>query len=194
MEIPFLKENLLPGKETKESGDFAFKSLKRAIDLAKNKEIQAIVTAPLSKNAIKLAGYNYSGQTEILEHYLSSDESTKAEMLFVCDNFFVFLLTRHIALKEVSKQITKDNIIEKVKRLDYSLKNQIGIKNPKMAICALNPHAGENGLFGEEEKKEIIPAIKQLQNEKINIEGPFPSDTLFIECLNKTNKYKYRRI
>ncbi len=181
MEIPFQKEYMAPGKETEEAGEFAFRSIVAACNLAINKQIEAIVTAPVSKNAMKMAGHNYSGQTEILEQYIAHSNQ-KAEMLFICENFSVFLLTRHIALKDVSKYIKKDIIIEKVERLYAALTFQLKITNPKIAICALNPHAGENGMFGDEEQKEIIPAIKELRQKGINIEGPFGADGLFTKC------------
>ncbi len=180
-EIPYKKENVTPGRETEEAGEFAFKALVKACELAVNGEVDAIVTAPVSKNAMKMAGHNYSGQTEIIEQYIAKTHQS-AEMLFVCGNFSVLLLTRHIALKDVPEKIKKDIIIEKIEKVNASLQVQMGIPSPKFAICALNPHAGEMGMFGEEEIKEIIPAVNKLRNEGINIEGPFASDSLFTNC------------
>ncbi len=188
IEIPYRKEDIITGKETAEAGEFAFRALVKACNLALNQEIDAVVTAPVSKNAMKMAGHNYSGQTEILEQYLAHSNQ-KAEMLFVCDNFNVLLLTRHIALKEVPLQIKKDIIISKIEHIETSLKLQLGKSGIKIAVCALNPHAGENAMFGDEEINEIIPAIKELQLKGINIQGPFPADTLFTNCL--TNEYNY---
>lgn len=188
IEIPYKKEDIKLGIETEQSGEFAFKCLVEACNLAVNQEIDAIVTAPLSKNAMKMAGHNYSGQTEVIEQYIAKSNQ-KAEMLFVCDNFSVLLLTRHIALKDVAEKIKKDLIVSKIEKLNKSLKLQIGIQNPKLAICALNPHAGENGMFGDEEINEIIPAVKILQSKGINIEGPFPADALFTKCT--TGEYNY---
>lgn len=177
-EIPFDIKNIEVGKETEYGGEFAFKALVKACELAQNKVIDALVTAPVSKNAMKLAGHNYSGQTEILEQYLAN-KNQHAEMVFVCENFSVFLLTRHIALRDVSQYVNKENIIEKVKYLDKCLKCQLNIKTPKYAMCALNPHSGEKGMFGFEEEQEISPAIYDLKNAGIDIQGPYPSDTLF---------------
>lgn len=181
IEVPYEYSNIKPGKETQEAGEFAFKTIVTACNMAINNEIEAIVTAPVSKIAMKMAGHNYNGQTEILEQYLAMS-GQNAEMLFICDKFSVFLLTRHIALKNVFENIKKDNIIKKTENLVSSLKNQLGIVNPKIAVCALNPHSGENGMFGDEELLEIKPAIDVLKNRGINIEGPFPSDTLFSNC------------
>ncbi len=188
IEVPYKEEYILPGTETKEAGEFAFQALVKACNLALDKNIDSIVTAPLSKNAIKMAGHNFSGQTEILEQYLAN-KNQKAQMLFVCNNLNVLLLTRHISLKDVPNKIKKNFIINKTENLVNSLKNQFKIYNPKLAICALNPHAGENGMFGDEEIKEIIPAVKELQKKGINIQGPFPSDSLFANFT--ADKYKY---
>ncbi len=188
VEIPYEKGDIKLGEETEEAGEFAFCALRKACDLAIDGEIEAIVTAPVSKNAMQLAGHKYSGQTEILEQYLAN-EGQKAEMLFICEKFSVLLITRHIALKDISFVITKDLIVRKIISLANSLKNQIKIENPKFAICALNPHAGENGLFGDEEQTQIIPAIEELRELGINIDGPFPADTLFTNCLQENNKY-----
>ncbi len=178
VEIPFRETDIKTGQDTKESGEFAFKCLKSAIDYAKHDKVKAIVTAPVSKNAINLAGYHFSGQTEILEEYLSHD-GQKAEMLFVSPKIKVLLLTRHISLSDAVKSVKKEMITEKVQKLCISLKNQFGIKNPKITLCALNPHASENGLFGTEEQKEIIPAVIGLKQEGFNVSEPMPSDTLF---------------
>ena len=177
-EIPLKKTDINIGQDTKESGEFAFSCLKSAIDFAKQGKVKAIVTAPISKNAINLAGYHFSGQTEILEKYLSHN-GQKAEMLFISPKIRVLLLTRHIALSEAVKYIKKEFIKEKVQKLALSLQNQFGIKKPNIVLCALNPHAGENGLFGLEEQEEIIPVVSELRLEGINVSTPIPSDTLF---------------
>lgn len=188
IEIPYREEDIKPGEETEEAGEFAFKALVQACNLAINQEVDAIVTAPISKNAMKMAGHNYSGQTEVLEQYLAQSNQ-KAEMIFVCDKFNVFLMTRHIALKDIPQKIKKDTIISVVEKLEKSLKIQLGVQNPTMAICSLNPHAGENGMFGDEEIKEIIPAVEYLKTKGINIEGPFPADALFTNCAQEECDY-----
>ncbi len=180
IEIPFDINNLELGKETAYGGEFAYNTLFKACELAKSDKISSIVTAPLSKNAMHLAGHNFSGQTEVLEKFLAHS-SQKAEMLFTADNFRILLLTRHVALSQLSQIITKDLIIDKIKRLNFSLKNNFKIKNPKIAICSLNPHASENGLFGNEENLAYIPAITELKQDNIDITGPFPSDGLFAQ-------------
>ena len=178
IEVPYRYEDIKPGIETEEAGEFSFKTIVEACNLAIRHEINAIVTAPVSKNALNMAGHNYSGQTEIIEQYIAHDNQ-KAEMLFVCDKYSVLLFTRHIAIKDVPIFVTKENIKSKVENLYKSLKTQIGINNPKIAVCGLNPHCGENGVIGDEEQYAIIPAIMELREMGINIEGPFPADSLF---------------
>ena len=163
------------GKITKNAGDFAFRLLKKACEI----KPKFIVTAPTSKEAMYLAGHKFNGQTEVLEKFLSHD-GQKAEMLFVSKDFRVLLLTRHLPLKDVSKTVTKRFLIEKVERLRWFFQNKLNIKKPAFALCALNPHAGENGILGKEEIKNIMPAIEALRTRGINITNPLPADTLFI--------------
>ena len=174
IEVPFEGE-ILPGQITKESGEFSFQCLKKACELRP----KAIVTAPTAKEAMHLAGHYFNGQTEVLEHYLAKD-GQKAEMLFVSNGFNVLLLTRHVALKDIV--ITKEMIIEKVKRLQTFWQTHYHNSNPKFALCALNPHAGEGGILGKEEIEIIIPAVEALRSEGIDITNPLPADTLFIEA------------
>ena len=188
IEIPYKKEDIKIGEETEEAGEFSFCALKTACDLACENKINAIVTGPVSKNALNMAGHHYSGQTEILEQYLANSNQ-QAEMLFIGSDFSVMLLTRHIPLKDVPFVLSKEMIFNKVKVLNTAFNLQLGISNPKFAICALNPHAGEKGVIGEEEINIIIPAVKSLQSTGINIEGPFPSDTLFTKCLDEKCDY-----
>ena len=185
LEIPYeiinvdFNSDIVPSNITKESGAFSFKSLEKACEIRP----KAIVTAPVSKEAMHLAGYNFNGQTEVLEKFLAHDNQ-KAEMLFIAEDFKVLLLTRHIALKDVPSHITEDLIINKVLTVKKFLKKD----NPKFALCALNPHAGENGIMGDEEKNIIIHTCEKLRNMGIDITNPLPADTLFINgCKNYLN-------
>ena len=166
------------GKITPEAGDFAFRCLKKACEL----NPKFIVTAPTSKEAMYLANHKYNGQTEILEKFLAHGNQ-KAEMLFVSNDFRVLLLTRHVALKDI--KLTKEIIIEKVERLRSYFQNKLNIRKPNFALCALNPHAGENGIMGEEEEKFILPAVNMLRERGINITNPLPADSLFIDGVQK---------
>ena len=140
---------------------------------------KAIVTAPVAKNALHLAGHIYNGQTEVIEKHLAHDNQL-AEMLFVANGFRVLLLTRHCALKEVN--VTKEMLITKVKNLIQTFKTQFKIDNPKFALCGFNPHSGEDGILGTEEINILIPAVKELQARGVNITMPLPADTLFVKA------------
>lgn len=164
------------GEVTPEAGDFSFRLLQKACEI----KPKFIVTAPTSKEAMNLAGHKYCGQTEVLENFLAHD-GQKAEMLFVSKDFRVLLLTRHLPLKDVSKKLTKGVMIEKIERLRSYFQNKLNIPKPSFALCALNPHAGENGLLGDEEEKIMLPAIEAVRNRGINITNPLPADTLFIQ-------------
>lgn len=164
-----------PGEVSADAGDFSFRLLEKACEI----KPKFIVTAPTSKEAMNLGGHKFSGQTEVLEKFLAHD-GQKAEMLFVSKDFRVLLLTRHIPLKDVSKAITKRLIIEKTERLRSYFQNKLFISRPSFALCALNPHAGENGIIGQEEEKIMLPAIEAVRNRGINITNPLPADTLFI--------------
>ncbi len=180
-EVPFDEQWISFGKETKEAGEFSYHCLIKACELAKNGEINAIVTAPVSKNAIHLAGHNFSGQTEVIEQCLANPlKDEKAEMVFVSKDFRILLLTRHLALKDV--KITKELLIEKLQRINRVLKNNFNISSPKIALCSLNPHAGEQGILGREEIEEFAPAIEILKNSGIDVSSPMPSDTLFAKA------------
>ena len=163
------------GEVTAEAGDFSYRQLKKACEI----KPKFIVTAPTSKEAMNIAGHKFNGQTEVLEKFLAHD-GQKAEMLFVSKDFRVLLLTRHLPLKDVSKKLTKSMIIEKIERLRSYFQNRLYINKPSFALCALNPHAGENGILGDEEEKIMLPAIEAVRNRGINITNPLPADTLFI--------------
>lgn len=174
IEIPY-NENIEPGKVTKFAGEFSFQSLKKVCEL----KPKAIVTAPVAKKALHLAGHHFNGQTEILQKYLSHDNQL-AEMLFVAENFRVLLLTRHCALKDIN--ITKDIVITKIQNLVKTFEKHFGIHNPKFALCGFNPHSGEDGILGTEEIDILIPAVQELQKLGINITMPLPADTLFVKA------------
>lgn len=175
IEIPFDKKDVKAGKITKEAGEFSFQSLLKVCEI----KPKAIVTAPVAKNAMYLAGHKFNGQTEVLQKYLAHDGQL-AEMLFVADNFRVLLLTRHCALKDIN--LTKEIVITKVQNLVKTFESHFGIENPKFALCGFNPHSGEDGILGREEIDILIPAVKELQAQGIDISMPLPADTLFVKA------------
>lgn len=177
IEIPFDKRDIKVGKVTKEAGEFSFQSLLKVCEI----KPKAIVTAPVAKNAMYLAGHNFNGQTEVLQKYLAHDNQL-AEMLFVANNFRVLLLTRHCALKDV--YLTKEIIVKKITNLVKTFNNHFNIPNPRFALCGFNPHSGEDGILGREEIDILIPALKELQALGVDISMPLPADTLFVKAGN----------
>lgn len=165
------------GKATEVGGKFAFLSLEAATkDLASGK-IDVLVTAPISKEAMKKTGFQFPGHTEYLADMAGVEE---ALMMMVDENLRVALVTTHIPLEEVAKTLTADKIHNKILQVEKSLKNDFGIIRPKIAVLGLNPHAGENGKMGTEEQKIILPAIQKAKDENnIIVNGPFSADGYF---------------
>jgi len=169
-------KKIKPGKLSVASGKMAAESLICATLNAIFKKIDGIVTAPLTKKGLFLAGYNFKGHTDFLAKLSST---RKYAMVFITPKLKLVLVTTHIPLSEVSKKLTKEKIEEKIKLADELLRKAFKIKNPKIGVCALNPHSGEEGLLGEEDQKIILPAIKKAQRGKINTFGPYPADSIF---------------
>ena len=190
LNIDYDISKIICGKENAYSGELAYLALKKACDLAKENKIVSIATAPLSKNAMHLAGLNYSGQTEVLQEELAQNDN-QAQMLFVAENLRILLLTRHIPLKDIPAKITPENIMKTVEILNSELISKFKIKTPKIAMCALNPHAGENGILGDEEIKVINPSILKIQQKGIDIEGAFSADTLLGKAVLNFDMPKY---
>ena len=170
---------LQPGVVSAMAGKAAFEAVKKVIELALAKEIDATVTAPLNKESIHKAGHHFSGHTEIYAHYTNT---SKFAMLLADENFRVIHVSTHVSLRQACDLCKKDRVLEVISLLhDACLK--FGIKKPRIAVAGLNPHAGENGLFGDEEINEIIPAIEQANQMGLNVEGPFPPDTMFVKAV-----------
>ena len=164
------------GQGTEISGKYAFLSLEKATqDLASNK-IDVLVTAPISKEAIQKAGFQFPGHTEYLAHLSGMEE---ALMIMVGPSLKVALVTSHIALKDVPKTLTKEKILDKIQALNNTLKKDFGIIRPRIAVLGLNPHAGENGKMGKEEQEVINPAIQQAKSDGLLAFGPYPADGFF---------------
>lgn len=174
IEIPY-NADIEPGKICAEAGEFSFQSVKKACEIG----AKAIVTAPVAKNALYMAGHKFNGQTEILQKYLAHDGQL-AEMLFVAGGFRVLLLTRHVALKEIS--LSQEMVVEKISNLKEFFVSHLDINEPKFALCAFNPHAGEDGILGREEIEILQPAVEVLRAKGINITNPLPADTLFVKA------------
>jgi len=164
------------GENSKKAGFASFKYIEKAINFSKQKKISAIVTAPINKHSLHLAGLKYPGHTEILAKFFNVK---KYAMMLASDKLKVVLVTIHESIKNVPYLLKKEKIFDIIKLTDDSLKNYFKIKKPKIAVLGLNPHASENGAFGNEEKNFIIPAILKATKIGIECEGPFPADTIF---------------
>ncbi|MGH7885127.1 MAG: 4-hydroxythreonine-4-phosphate dehydrogenase PdxA [Thermodesulfobacteriota bacterium] len=176
----FYSKDLTPSIVSKDAGNASVKCIERAVKMALSKEIDAIVTAPISKESIHLAGSKYPGHTEMLQDLTFSEN---AVMLFEGGKFRVALMTIHAALSEVPKLITTEKVLNTIRICNSELKKKFGILDPKIVVCGLNPHAGEAGAFGREEIEHIIPAVKKAKGEGVDVEGPLPADTLFYNAL-----------
>lgn len=164
------------GEDTAEAGEQAFQAIKVAVDLAVDGEVDAIVTGPISKKAISLAGYEFPGHTEYLVERTDTEVHT---MMLVSGDLRVGLVTAHIPLAQVAKAVTRNAVVRSLKSIHASLQRDFGIMRGKIAVLGLNPHAGEGGLLGREETQAIIPAIKQCAKAEIMAFGPFSSDGFF---------------
>ncbi|MCX7834327.1 MAG: isocitrate/isopropylmalate family dehydrogenase [Ignavibacteria bacterium] len=174
-EIP-KKFKLTPGKIDKYAGYIAGKSICTAIDLIKSRKIDSILTMPISKIALQAGGYKYSGHTEMLK-ILSKSPDT---FMFMYYNKRIYCpLTIHIPLSQISRTLSKNFLFKKISNIYKETTKLYSSRNIRAAVLSLNPHSGENNTLGIEESKIIIPAIKQLNNIGIKIEGPFAPDGFF---------------
>lgn len=166
-----------PGVSTRDAGTYAMESLEAATEALFNGDIDVLVTAPINKHSMQAAGFKYPGHTEYLESI--SPEGSKSLMILFDDKLKVALVTSHLPLKEVSAQITKENILSTLERFNSTLKRDFGKERPLIAVLSLNPHCGDEGVLGSEEEKEIIPAIKEASDKGILAFGPYSADGFF---------------
>ncbi|MBM4160059.1 MAG: 4-hydroxythreonine-4-phosphate dehydrogenase PdxA [Ignavibacteria bacterium] len=164
------------GAVTKAAGRTAGIAIEKAVEMCTGRKADAMVTAPVSKEALHLAGYNFPGQTEMIAMI---SRSQRVAMMLISKGLRVGLITIHTPLQLVAGHITKEKIVEKLMIFDDSLKRNFKIKAPRIAVLALNPHAGEQGWIGREEQETIAPAIGRARSESMNIDGPFAADGFF---------------
>jgi 4-hydroxythreonine-4-phosphate dehydrogenase len=169
-------EKTLYAQPTIETGKAMASYIIQAANMAKEQKIDAIVTAPINKRSLQEAGYDYPGHTEMLAHLTDTKDVV---MMLAGEKLRVVLVTIHCALSRVAQLLEPEKIIKTILITHASLKKYFSIPNPRIAVAAFNPHAGESGLFGEEENKKILPSIKQAQTRGIDASGPYPPDTLF---------------
>ena len=167
---------ITPGILNETGGQYAYKSLQAAVEALKNNNIQGLVTAPIHKKNIQSADFNFSGHTPYLQHIF---EVNDVLMFMVAENMRVGLLTEHVPVAEVSQYITKERIISKLRLMHNSLIKDFGIDKPKIAVLALNPHAGDEGLIGMEEQTIIKPAVTEAKKNNLLAFGPFSADAFF---------------
>ena len=169
---------LVYGEISAMAGHASFEAVAKAIELAMAKKVDATVTGPINKKSINEAGHHFAGHTEIYAHYTGTG---KYAMLLVEDSLKVIHVSTHVSLRQACDLVKKDRILEVIDLLSNGMK-QLGETNLKIGVAGLNPHAGDNGLFGTEDDLEIKPAVEEAKRRGYDVEGPIPPDTLFAKA------------
>jgi 4-hydroxythreonine-4-phosphate dehydrogenase len=169
-----------PGGLDPRAGRAAVEYVQVACELARGGSVDGIVTCPLNKEAVHAAGFPFPGHTEMLADLLGVPRAS-VFTAFILDRLRIFFLTRHHSLREAIDRISTDLVVAGLRRVD-ELSRQIGISAPRIALAALNPHAGENGLLGGEEREVLAPAVTEARRQGIDVSGPVPADAVFFQC------------
>lgn len=165
-----------PGEASKQAGAVAMKGLETAVAHLAKTAVDVLVTAPINKDTIRQAGFAFPGHTE----YLASEAGVnEVLMLLCCDGLRIGMVTGHVALKDVAAGLTSERIGKKLQLMHESLSRDFGIPSPRIAVLGLNPHAGDNGMMGDEEKRIISPAIQKAQTDGLSVNGPYAADGFF---------------
>ena len=172
-------ETLVRGRVDAMGGKAAYACVEMATKLALTKEIDAVATAPLNKEALNRAGYAYSGHTEILAHLCGVNDVV---MMLVAGNLRIAHVTTHVSLRQACDLVTKDRILRVLELSDRGVR-KMGVAQPRLVVAGLNPHASEDGLFGKEEKEQILPAVEAARKLGLNVTGPLPPDTAFLRAM-----------
>ena len=167
---------ITPGQLNELGGRYALLSLQQAVRALKDGNIQALVTAPIHKKNIQSETFNYSGHTPYLKAMFEVED---VAMLMVAENMRVGLLTEHMPVSEIVQHVTKENIVTKLKIIHESLQKDFGVDKPKIAVLGLNPHAGDEGLIGNEEETIIKPAVREAKQNNMLVFGPYSADAFF---------------
>ncbi|CAG2127673.1 4-hydroxythreonine-4-phosphate dehydrogenase PdxA [Cupriavidus plantarum] len=176
IDLGLIPEDLPFGKLSALAGDAAFRYIERAVELTRDEQIDAICTAPLNKEALHAGGHKFPGHTEMLAHLTGTPE---VSMMLVAPQLRVIHVTTHIGLLDAIRKI-EPALVQRVIERGHETLRRAGIADPRIGVCGINPHAGENGLFGHgEEEEKIIPAVNVVRERGWNVEGPLPADTLF---------------
>ena len=171
------------GKPSQVAGEASLKALEIAVNDLKEGKVDVLVTAPINKNTIQSDKFNFTGHTEYLQDRLGGEDEPL--MILMNENLKVALVTTHDPIKDLSEKITKELIIKKLNIFNNSLKKDFRLERPRIAVLSLNPHAGDGGLIGTEEKETIIPAIEEAYNSGLVCFGPYPADGFFGAALYK---------
>ena len=163
------------------AGHASFEYVVKAIELANTGQVDATVTNAINKEAVNAAGHHFAGHTEIYAHYTNSKKYT---MMLAHDNLRVVHVSTHVSLRQACDNVKKARVLEVI-NIAHEACLRLGIKSPRIGVAGLNPHSGESGLFGDEEIKEIIPAIEEAQANHIDVQGPIPPDTIFPKALGQ---------
>jgi len=172
LEVPSLRF----GEPDRACGEAMVRYIEEAVKHVRIGKLDAITTCPINKKAMNAAGYFFPGHTELLAHLVGA---YPVAMMFLGSRWKIVLVTTHLALKDVSKWITTDRVLSTLRLTDEEMKKYFGIPRPKIAVLGLNPHSGEDGFLGEEEKREILPAIAEAKSLGMDVEGPLPADSFF---------------
>ncbi len=164
------------GQPDRACGEAMVRYVEEAVRWVRNGKLDAITTCPINKQAMNAAGYSFPGHTELLAHLA---HVSPVAMMFLGSRWKIVLATTHLPLKDVSKWITANRILSTLLLTDEGMKKYFGIPHPRIAVLGLNPHSGEEGLLGEEEKRGILPAIAEAKSLGMDVEGPFPADSFF---------------
>jgi 4-hydroxythreonine-4-phosphate dehydrogenase len=176
-----LKVSVTPGKPTRDGGKAMVDYVLKAVELATSGQVAAMVTCPINKELMNRVGYGFEGHTELIAHLTHTEDYT---MMLAGEKLKVVLATIHCALSEVSERLSKDLIVKTVTITCHALERDFAIKNPRVAVAALNPHAGESGLFGREETEIIRPAVEEAKDKGLSVEGPLAADTVFYHAVD----------
>lgn len=168
--------NINPGQLTLEGGKYAAISLQTAVAALKQNQIDGLVTAPIHKKNIQSADFSFTGHTPYLKNIFGAGD---VAMMLCADNFKVALVTEHVPVSAITQNISKEKILSKLQIINKSLQKDFGINKPKIAVLGLNPHAGDEGLIGNEEETIIKPAIKEAKNNNMLVIGPYSADAFF---------------
>ena len=182
MPVSEMKEgSVVPGRPNLEGGQAMVSYIERAVELIQSDKAAAIVTCPISKSLMHEAGYPFDGHTELLAYLTKTDEYV---MMLAGDRLRVALVTIHCALEEVPRKLDETKVYKTIDITARAMAKDFGFSRAKIAVAGLNPHAGESGLFGQEERQHILPAVERARSKGLDVVGPLPADTLFFQAVS----------